>query len=318
MHTILRAELGDAVVQHEPLAGYTTLKVGGPADWLYRANNARALQKAVEVARRCELPYRVIGGASNVLVSDEGLDGLVILNRSKRFFVRPARGDGVHLVADSGVSLPWLAGTLARGGVTGLEWCVGVPGTIGGAVVQNAGAWGHEIRDTLVSIEWLTSAGEVETVSAGALDLRYRHSIVLEKAPQERPVILRATFALGRDKPEEIRKRVRYYSMRRTMTQPRAASGGSTFKNPPGDYAGRLLEEAGLKGYRIGGAEFSPTHANFIVNRGDATAQDVMALIVLARRRVRAQFDVHLELELEYVGRWAEEPAAETARNQND
>lgn len=308
LKAILRGALGAKAVRDEPIGQYTSFKVGGPAEWFFRSDNSDQLREAVEVGRRAELPIRVIGGGSNVLVSDRGVDGFVILNKSKRFFVRPSRG-GMRLVVDSGVSMPYLAGMLARRGVAGLEWLIGVPGTIGGAVVQNAGAWGGEIRDRLVSVQWLTHENEVETVPVENLGLSYRHSVIHDMSPTERPVVLRATFQLERDDPDAVRKRVRYYTMRRTTSQPRAASGGSTFKNPPGNYAGRLIDEAGLKGHQIGGAEFSETHANFIVNTGDATAEDIYALIELARERVHEQFGVELELEVERIGRWDDEPA---------
>lgn len=320
LKAILRGALGAKVVGDEPLGQYTSFKVGGPAEWFFRADNANQLQEAVEVGRRAELPIRIIGGGSNVLVSDQGVKGFVILNKSKRFFVRPSRG-GMRLVADSGVSMPYLAGMLAKRGIAGLEWFIGVPGTIGGGVVQNAGAWGGEIRDRLVSVQWLTYDNEVETVPADELDLSYRHSVVHDMPPDERPVVLRATFQLERDDPDAVRKRVRYYTMRRTTSQPRAASGGSTFKNPPGDYAGRLIDEAGLKGYQIGGATFSETHANFIVNTGDATAADIQALIELARERVREQFGIELELEIERIGIWDDESAGNdgaAAESEND
>ncbi len=303
---ILRGAFGDRITTEEPLAPYTSFRIGGPAQWFLKVQSVEELQEAVRVAQRAHIPYLVLGGGSNVLVSDDGVDGLVILNRARRFSVRPSPA-GLRLIADSGVSLPWLAGKLAQGGVSGLEWAIGVPGTVGGAVVQNAGAWGHEIKDRLVSVEWLTPDGQVEEVPAKRLKLEYRHSALLDMPPGERPTILRAKFEVERGDPAEVQRRLRCYILRRTTSQPRAPSGGSVFRNPPGDYAGRLIEAVGLKGHRIGNAQFSPKHANFIVNLGGATAADVRALIELARQRVREQFGITLELEIELVGRWEQE-----------
>ncbi len=300
---ILKGAFGERLKADEPLAPYTSFRIGGPAQWFLRVDTVEDLKEAVHVARRARVPFRVLGGGSNVLVSDEGVEGLVILNRSKRFSVRPGP-DGLRLVVDSGVSLPWLAGQLAQGGIGGLEWTIGIPGTVGGAVVQNAGAWGQEIKSRLLWVEWLDRQGHLETVDAERLNLGYRHSLLLEFPPAERPIVLRAAFRVDRETPEAVQRRLRRYILRRTSSQPRMPSGGSTFRNPPGDYAGRLLEAVGLKGYRIGNAQFSTKHANFIVNLGGATAADVMALIELARQRVREQFGVELELEIELVGRW--------------
>lgn len=303
---ILKGAFEDRLKADEPLAPYTSFRIGGPAEWFLRVDTVEDLKQAVEIAQRARIPYLVLGGGSNVLVSDKGVDGLVILNRSRRFSVRPT-AEGLRLVVDSGVSLPWLVGRLAQGGISGLEWAIGIPGTVGGAVVQNAGAWGQEIKDRLLWVEWLTKEGQVETVPAERLKLGYRHSMLLDLPPGERPVVLRAAFRVDRESPEEVQRRLRRYILRRTTSQPRAPSGGSTFRNPPGDYAGRLIEAVGLKGYRIGNAQFSPKHANFIVNLGGASAADVLALIELARQRVREQFGVELELEIELVGRWDQE-----------
>ncbi len=314
---ILKGAFGERLKADEPLAPYTSFRIGGPAQWFLRVDTVEDLKEAVRVAQRARIPFRVLGRGSNVLVSDEGVEGLVILNRSKRFSVRPS-SEGLRLVVDAGVPLPWLAGQLAQGGIGGLEWAIGIPGTVGGAVVQNAGAWGQEVKDRLLWVEWIDRQGQVETVPAERLRLGYRHSLLLELSPEERPIVLRAAFRVDRQTPEVVQQRLRRYILRRTSSQPRVPSGGSTFRNPPGDYAGRLLEAAGLKGHRIGNAQFSTKHANFIVNLGGATAADVMALIELARQRVREQFDVELELEIELVGRWEERATGEEAAREED
>ncbi|MCZ7571962.1 MAG: UDP-N-acetylmuramate dehydrogenase [Ardenticatenaceae bacterium] len=308
---ILMSELGDKLRASEPLARHTSFHVGGPAEWFFRADSAADLGRAVAVARRLGLPVRVLGGGSNVLVSDAGIRGLVILNRSRGYTLAEAPDASLTLVAESGAALPFLAGQLAREGAAGLEWAVGVPGTVGGAVVQNAGAWGHEIKDSLLWIEVqdprqseVSAEAAHQRLPAAALDLRYRHSALRDLPPAERPTIVRAAFRLARDEPAASQARLAAFVTRRTASQPRAASGGSTFTNPPGDHAGRLIEAAALKGRRIGGAEISRQHANFIVTDAGATASDIQALIELARHEVARQFGVWLEPEIELLGEW--------------
>ena len=298
---LIEALGGEAVRRDEPLARYTSFRVGGPADWLLRVNDSAALVRAVRLAREAGVPVRVLGGGSNVLVSDEGVRGLVVLNKATGYVLEET-GGGFTLVADSGVMLPRLAGEIAKRGAAGMEWGVGIPGTVGGAVVQNAGAWGSEVKDRLISAELLWP-GEAEPRVAELRELayRYRGSALLDLPPAERPLVVSATFALERGEPAEIAARNAAYVAERTATQPRQASGGSTFRNPPGDYAGRLIEAAGLKGQRIGNAAFSELHANFIVNHGGATAADIRALIALAMERVRERFGVELHPEVELV-----------------
>lgn len=305
---LLRGEMGpENVIQEAPMAKYSSFRVGGPADWLLRANDADMLVRAVYAARRTKLPYRIIGGGSNILVSDAGIEGIVILNKARGYeLIEYHRG--FVLVAESGVMLPKLAGELAKAGAAGMEWGVGIPGTVGGAVVQNAGAWGTEVKDRLLSIEYIMSDQDsVKTAPATSLGLRYRGSNILDVPPERRPIILRAWFRLDRGEPAEIAARNAAYVAERTATQPRAASGGSTFRNPPGDYAGRLIEAAGLKGHVIGGAGFSEQHANFIVNHGGASAGDVRQLIELAQATVRQKVGIELVPEVEYVGYWENE-----------
>lgn len=298
--TLVR-ELGPKLIANEPLSRHTTFRVGGPAEWFYRADSVEELRHAIAVARRLELPVRVLGGGSNVLVSDAGIRGLVILNRARRYSLEEAADGTLTLIAEAGASLPFLAGQLAREGAAGFEWAVGVPGTIGGAVVQNAGAWNNEIKDRLLWIEVISPECDLERRAAESLDLRYRHSALRALPPAERPVIIRAAFRLERGDPAALLARVADYTARRTASQPRAASGGSTFVNPPGDYAGRLIDAAGLKGLRSGGAEISRQHANFIVTDPTATASDIRNLIELVQREVARQFGIWLEPEIEMI-----------------
>lgn len=303
---LLVSEMGQGnVMQDEPLGRYTSFRVGGPADWLIRANDSDALVRAVYVARRAKLPYRIIGGGSNILVSDAGFRGIIILNKATNYeMIEHARG--FVLCADSGVMLPRLAGELAKRGASGMEWAVGIPGTIGGAIVQNAGAWGSETKERLLSAEYvMPSEDAVHTVQAAQLGLRYRGSNILDVAPDQRPILVRAWFRLDRDDPSSIATRNAMNIAERTATQPRQASGGSTFRNPEGERAaGWLLDQVGMKGFRIGNAAFSDRHANFIVNLGGATAEDIRELIKVGHHRVKLRFGIALHPEIEFVGEW--------------
>jgi len=243
--------------------------------------------------------------------------GLVIQNRCKQVISpkRTQRGkvtgetsDPPHCIVESGVILPSLAHRLARQGLSGLEWAVGVPGTIGGAVVNNAGAYGSSMADCLVRAELLTPENNREWHPVNWFEYEYRSSRLkrLDVDKRGQFVILQAELALSRQITAKIENQMAIYSKRRRATQPPGASIGSMFKNPPGDYAGRLIEAAGLKGTQRGGAQISPVHANFFINLGDAKAADFAGLIALARQTVQAKFDLELELEIEKVGDWTE------------
>ncbi|MGB0389082.1 MAG: UDP-N-acetylmuramate dehydrogenase [Ardenticatenaceae bacterium] len=304
---LLREEVGaDNVQEQQPMSKYTSFRVGGAADWVVQVRDVEMLLKAIRAARRTKLPYRIIGGGSNILVSDAGIEGIVILNKADNYELIE-QDEQMILLADSGVMLPKLAGELAKRGIAGMEWGVGVPGTVGGAVVQNAGAWGTEAKDRLISVEYIIPNQEtIQTVPVEKLGMRYRGTNILDLLSHQRPTVLRASFRVWRDDPQAIRARNVKYRTQRTATQPRVASGGSTFRNPPGDYAGRLIDVAGLKGHYIGNANFSTKHANFIANHGGATANDIRALIELAKETVYDQFGVHLHTEVEFVGYWGE------------
>ncbi len=295
---------GDEVMESVPLARYTTLRVGGPADVLAFPTRTERLVALVRDAVAEGVPVTVLGGGSNVLVLDGGVRGLVVINRCRgtRVFVGD---DGEPRVwAEAGASLAGLARALIREGLDGLTWAVNIPGTVGGAVVGNAGAHGGCIADVLERVTLLYADGQVKDVSAEDLGLGYRASRLKEArlTGEMFPLVLGATFRLTRGDPARLRQRADEYVAYRRQTQPVEASAGSIFRNPPGDYAGRLIEAAGLKGARVGDAMISPLHGNFIVNLGRARAQDVIALIALARQRVRERFGVDLELEILIIG----------------
>ena len=287
---------------NEPLARYTTSRVGGPAEALIEVTSAAELTDVVIAARQAGLPILMLGGGANVLISDAGVRGLTIINKAKRLSFR----DDGAVWCETGMALPTLARECVARGLGGLEWAVGVPGTVGGAVVGNAGAHGRDIAADLVSATILNSANEVVEWSNAELNFGYRTSRIKSEVRSQKSevVALAATFQLAPGNPAESAARAADFNDYRRRTQPSGASMGSMFKNPPALTAGRLIDQCGLKGTRIGGAEISTVHANFCVNRGAATAIDVQALIDLARTKVRERFGIELELEVELVGEW--------------
>jgi UDP-N-acetylmuramate dehydrogenase len=308
----LLAALGpDAVQANRPLAHHTLLCVGGPADLLVVAETAEILRRAVSLAWQHQVPCRVLGAGANVLVSDAGVRGLVVLNRARSIsFLRcpdqEACGGGAVARAESGASFSVVARQCVQRGLAGLEWAASIPGTVGGAVVGNAGAWGGDVASTLLRATILEPSGVVADRPVEWFVYGYRTSLLKRRAPSGAPqaVVLEADFLVQPGDRRVLEARVAEMAARRKASQPPGASCGSVFKNPPGDYAGRLIEVAGLKGRRQGGAEISALHANFIVNHGTATAADVKTLIDLACQTVQARFGVTLELEIELVGDW--------------
>ena len=331
---ILRAELGERAIRaDEPLARHGTFGVGGPAEVWVTIAREEDLARLVTLAAAQGWPLMLVGNGTNILYADAGARG-VVARMADAFWRLEAtdRADAngqplTRLIAGAGVSLPRLVNDLAERGLSGLEWGAGVPGTVGGGVVSNAGAHGACIGDTLESVRLLTPPAQpgdeasFRSLPADALDLRFRHSrfraarrtifdddgrpTAAPRAPIEPPeMIVGATFLLWPDEPARIQARVAEYKRHRKETQPPQPSAGSVFINPPGDSAGRLIEAAGLKGSRVGRAQISPRHANFIVNTGGALAADVVGLIALARRTVRERLGVELELEVELRGDW--------------
>ncbi|HIP88208.1 MAG TPA: UDP-N-acetylmuramate dehydrogenase [Anaerolineales bacterium] len=299
----LAETLGKRGQRYEPLAPYTTMRVGGPADLLVVCRTVEEVVEAVGMARAHDVPFLVLGDGSNVLVADAGVRGLVVVNRADRVRIEE---DGT-VWAEAGASMAALARETTRRGWAGLEWAAGLPGTVGGAVVGNAGAFGRDVGSVLRSATVLEPDGVVRERPAEWFAFGYRTSRLKGAGKGEqggRRVVLAATFELQRGDPDVLRARVAEVLRERRARQPGGATMGSTFKNPPGDYAGRLIEAAGLKGHRIGGAVVSKQHANFILNVGDATAAEVWALIQYVRAEVERQFGVRLELEIERVGEW--------------
>lgn len=308
------ADLGVEVVREEPMARHTTFRIGGPAQLFVAVRETEQLAQVAELAASCGLPYRVLGGGSNVLVSDAGVRGLVLLNQARTIRTVlegpvPA-GELPQVVADAGVPLAGLARWAIQAGWSGLEWAVSVPGTVGGAVIGNAGAHGGEISSILAwALIFYPHLGQ-RVLTASELAFSYRNSCLKAQVAEvpAPPVVLAAGFHLRPGDVAEMNARAEAFLARRRSTQPVEPSAGSVFRNPPGDHAGRLLEAAGLKGVRCGAAQVSPRHANFIVNLGDARATDVLALIDLMRARVYDQFGIELVPEIVFLGDWPQWP----------
>lgn len=296
---LLETAVGAPTKKNEPLAPHTTFRIGGPADLFVQARTMAELVETVRRARQSAVPFFVLGNGSNILVGDRGVRGLVIENHCDRWSIESSPPDRAILTAESGASLPGLANRLARLGWSGLEWAIGVPSTIGGAVVGNAGANGGSLADRLVTVTVLDASGAIRQLPKKDCGFDYRQSRFKEN---KREIVLSASVELRQDDPAACIARMNEYAELRRRTQPTEPSVGSMFKNPPGDAAGRLIEQAGLKGVRIGSVEVSRVHANFFVNRGGATAGEVMALVQLVTSRVRERFGIELELEIEIVG----------------
>ncbi len=310
---------GLVVTRDEPLTKRTTFRIGGSADWFAVATTLAQLEAAAELAPEHALSLTILGGGSNLLVSDAGIRGLVVANQT-RWHGPAAEWSGQRhallrdeqWVAESGVLLAGLARATIRAGRAGLEWAVSVPGTVAGAVIGNAGAHGS---DTAANLAWtlVFEPGRGQRVlSREEMRYVYRSSVLKERLLAEtgeaRPVVLAAGFDLPPGDVRELTAKADEYLARRRATQPVEPSAGSIFRNPPGEYAGKLIEALGLKGHRIGGAQISPRHANFIVNTGDATAADALALINLARQRAHEATGLVLVPEILFLGEWTAPP----------
>lgn len=294
---VLRLHFGNAVQENVLLAPYTSARIGGPADVLVTVKSADELANVMRVIWTHEMPYTILGGGSNVLVSDKGVRGVVVLNRAKEALFES--GDQPTVWCEAGVIFSNLANRCASKAMTGLEWAATVPGTIGGAVYGNAGAFGGDMSENLIWAELLMKSGR-EKFSVEQMGYGYRTSIL--KRGEINAIVLSALLRLKNSTKEEASAKINEFSERRKTTQPPGASMGSMFKNPEGDHAGRLIEAAGLKGARIGNAEISKLHGNFFINHGETKAEDIYALIRLAQETVAKKLNVQLELEVELVG----------------
>ncbi len=285
----------------EPLSRHTTWGIGGPADVYVVAETALQLAQIVAVAHRHGVPLFVLGAGSNILVGDEGIRGLVVENRAMAQEGPQRRNGHLLLRVESGASFASLARRLSFAGCAGLEWATGIPGTLGGAVVYNAGAYGGCLRDVLVRATLCDGEGRIFDLGPEELALDYRGS-VLTRGIVRGLTVLSVELRLWEGDADALRQRVRALDARRRAAQPAGRNAGSVFKNPVEKPAWWLIDQVGLRGHRIGDAQISQKHANFILNLGQARAADVKALIDLARERVRERFGIELELEVGLVG----------------
>jgi UDP-N-acetylmuramate dehydrogenase len=285
------------VREHEPLRPHSWYGIGGRARYFLELDDDAPLAELIAQLSSEHMPYLVIGAATNTLFAADELPGLTIKLATARL-----ASEGSRVTVSAGYLMPKLAADAAKAGRTGLEFGAGVPGTVGGSVVGNAGAFGREVKDGLICAEAIDPQGRLHTLSAAECRFAYRDSILKSEKPGW--VVRSATFDTGEDDPSRIRERIKEVQRHRRQTQPiEKRSLGSTFKNPPGDAAGRLIDACGLKGLRIGGAQISEKHANFIVNLGGASADDVLALMAEMRDRVFERFGIELEPEVRVVGR---------------
>lgn len=293
----LAAERGIALVREAPMASLTTLRVGGMADRLVAVQSRAELLAALLLARDAGCSFFVVGNGSDLVVADAGIRGLVIRNRARAVTI-----DALRLQADAGAPIALLVRRATADGLAGLEFGTSIPGTLGGAVWANAGAHGSEMRDIVATVEaWDPRDGSVSILSGSDCAFAYRESR-FKHSPE---AILSAVLTLRRDEPAAIAARVAANQAQRVATQPLAEqNAGSVFRNPPGDHAGRLIDAAGLKGTRVGGASVSERHANFIVTDPGARAADVRALGDRVRAAVEDRFGIELEYEIEFVGEW--------------
>ncbi len=286
------------VKPNEPLARHTTIKIGGPADLFIEPSSIENLQKVMMVIQKHRLKWRSIGRGSNLLVSDKGIEGAVIkLGRGMDHL----KIDETEITVGGGHSLVSLSTLISRKGLSGLEFASGIPGSVGGAVYMNAGAHGSDISKVLTKAHILFNDGSMEWLTNEEMEFSYRTSILQKKRPG---IVVEAVFQLTAGDRAEIVALMQKNKEYRKVTQPwNFPCAGSIFRNPLPNYAGKLIEEAGLKGYKIGGAEISQMHGNFIVNDGNATASDVLALIQHVKYTIFKLYQIKMETEVEIIGR---------------
>lgn len=283
------------VLKDEPMSRHTTFRIGGPADY-FVCPDREQIAEVLAVAKKCGMAITVIGNGSNLLVGDKGIRGLVVEIGSA---MNQITVDKNHITAGAGALLSQVAAKAAAAELGGMEFAAGIPGSVGGAVTMNAGAYGGEMKDILRTVTVLTPEGELKTLDVSEMDLSYRHSCV----PEQQYIVLEAEIELGYKPEEEIRAQMEELRNKRIEKQPlEYPSAGSTFKRPEGYFAGKLIMDAGLRGYRVGDAQVSEKHCGFVINRKNASAQEVRQLMQDVQDKVKAQFGVMLEPEVKMLG----------------
>lgn len=286
---------GSGIFMEEPMKKHTTFRVGGPADVLVQPDET-ALAAILALCRQYHVSYSFIGNGSNLLVGDKGIRGVVIEMTDPMGNIEV---DGTKITAQAGAMLSKIANTAASNGLGGMEFAAGIPGSVGGAVVMNAGAYGGEMKDIIEKVYVLDENGAQLELDRDALDLGYRHSCI----PEKKYIVTKVVLELVPRNEAEIRSEMKELNEKRAEKQPlQYPSAGSTFKRPEGYFAGKLIMDAGLRGYQVGGAQVSEKHCGFVINKGDATAADICQLMRDVSDRVQAQFGVVLEPEVKMIG----------------
>ncbi len=284
------------VRMQEPMAGHTTFRIGGPADCFVQLENQAQLIRVQKYLRLVEIPFFIMGNGSNLLVSDKGYEGVILQVGPKMSDIQV---EGCQIKAQAGAALAQVARTALEHGLTGLEFASGIPGTVGGGVVMNAGAYGGEMSQVVTQVDVVNSQGEVMELGNATMEFGYRTSTI-----RNNPfIVTEVTFRLQQGDRELIRERMEELAVQRRQKQPlEYPSAGSTFKRPEGHFAGKLIMDAGMRGFQIGGARVSDKHCGFIINVGHATAQDVQDVIWEVRERVKERLFVDLEPEIVFLG----------------
>lgn len=286
---------GSGIFMEEPMKKHTTFRVGGPADVLVQPDET-ALAAILALCRQYHVSYSFIGNGSNLLVGDKGIRGVVIEMTDPMGNIEV---DGTKITAQAGAMLSKIANTAASNGLGGMEFAAGIPGSVGGAVVMNAGAYGGEMKDIIEKVYVLDENGAQLELDRDALDLGYRHSCI----PEKKYIVTKVVLELVPRNEAEIRSEMKELNKKRAEKQPlQYPSAGSTFKRPEGYFAGKLIMDAGLRGYQVGGAQVSEKHCGFVINKGDATAADICQLMRDVSDKVQAQFGVVLEPEVKMIG----------------
>ena len=288
----------EKILYNEPMKKHTTFRVGGEAEYFLMPSSVEEIQAVLELLKEYQIPFLTVGNGSNLLVGDKGLEGAV-LHLGRNF--SDIRIEGTKVCAQAGALLSAIANQAAKAELTGLEFAAGIPGSLGGAVTMNAGAYGGEMQQVITSVCVLTEDGQVKTIKKENMEFGYRHSIV----PKQKLIVLSAEFELKKGVEAEIRAQMDDLSKRRREKQPlEFGSAGSTFKRPEGYFAGKLIMDAGLSGFTVGGARVSEKHCGFVINGGDATAQDVIDVMEHVKKTVKEKFSVELEPEVRFAGKF--------------
>ena len=289
----------EKIKQNEPMKEHTSLKIGGPAEFFVKVNSVEELKKILQFSKINKIPLTVVGNGSNLLVLDKGIKGIVIKTELKQIKIKNINEEKVELIVDDGIQLGLLAQKLLKEEITGFEELSGIPGTIGGAVVMNAGAHGKEMKDVVTEVTAIDYDGNMSIFTNEQSKFRYRHS----KFSDGEYIILQVKLLLEKGKKEEIKSKMEEYAQYRKEKQPiEYPSAGSTFKRGTDFITAKLIDEAGLKGYSIGGAKISEKHAGFVINTGNATAQDVLDLVKYVTGKVYEKFGKKIELEVKILG----------------